>query len=248
MPVMTTNIKGQLNPVRIFCDFDGTISTKDIGYDLFDRYGEQTPWHDDLVDERIGIREYWLGVVGTLTHILTDHLLDEYLRTIPIDNGFAELLQLVRDHNVPFTVLSDGLSIYLHRFLTLNGYDDLEIVCNEAWNDDEGKLQVRFSYAADGCECPSTVCKRNVVLTRSAPDERIIYIGDGSSDFCPAECADVIFAKGNLAAYCNKNGLPHHSWKHLAEVVKELEKILTRRRIRPRRQAELARKRVWESG
>ena len=240
--------KERINPVRIFCDFDGTISTKDIGYDLFDCYGEQTPWHDDLIEERIGIREYWRGVAGTLSQTLSDTLLEEYLQTIPIDSGFARLVRLVEDQNVPLTILSDGLSIYIHPYLRLHGHNGLEVMCNDAWNDEEGNLQIRFSHSSDGCECPSAVCKRNVLLRTSHPDERIIYIGDGLSDFCPAGCADVIFAKGDLAAYCNRNGLPHHSWRHLSEVVRELEKILARRRIRPRHQAELARKRAWESG
>ncbi len=238
----------RLHPVRIFCDFDGTISTQDIGYDLFDRYGEQSPWHDRLVEGSLGIRDYWRSVAATLKEPLSDELLDEYLRTIPIDPDFSSLLQLVRDEKVPFTILSDGLSIYVNRYLALHGFDDPDVICNDARTGENGELNIRFPYSADGCECPSAVCKRNVVLTRSKPDERIIYIGDGLSDFCPAETADVIFAKGNLAAYCNRNGLPHHSWKHLSEVVRELEKLLARRRIRPRHQAEMVRKRVWESG
>ena len=238
----------RLYPVRIFCDFDGTISTKDIGYDLFDQFGDQSPWHDDLIDGRIGIRDYWRGVARTLRQPLTNELLEEYFQTIPIDPDFSSILELVREENVPFTVLSDGLSIYVRRYLSLHGFDDLDIICNEAWTDEEGNLNIRFPYSSDGCDCPSAVCKRNVVLTHSTPNERIIYIGDGLSDFCPAETADVIYAKGNLASYCNRNGLPHHSWKHLSEVVPELRKLLAKRRIRARHQAEMVRKRVWESG
>lgn len=249
MPRSMISTSGQrLDSVRIFCDFDGTISTRDIGYDLFDRYGEQEPWEPDLVSGRIGIRDYWRGVVRTLREPLTPELLDSYLRSIPIDPGFLDLLDLVRREGIPFTVLSDGLSIYVHRYLELHGLTGLHVVCNEAWTNDASELEVRFPYAVDGCDCPSAVCKRNVLLTASGPDDRIIYIGDGLSDFCPTECADVIFAKGNLAAHCNRNGLPHHSWKEMAEVVAALEKLLAKRRLRPRYQAALARKRAWESG
>lgn len=238
------------DPIRIFCDFDGTISTKDIGYDLFDRFGEQTPWHGDLLAGRIGIREYWRGVAGTLRAPLTDDLLDPYLLSVPIDPAVRDLLALVRRQGIPFTILSDGLSVYVHRYLELHGVDTagLPIICNRAGLDQEGRLKVEFPYSADGCECPSAVCKRNVVLASAGPDDRVIYIGDGLSDFCPAECADVIFAKGSLAAYCNRNGLPHHSWKRMHEVVRDLEKMLAQPRLRPRHQAVLARKRVWESG
>lgn len=240
----------RVDSIRIFCDFDGTISTKDIGYDLFDRYGEQVPWHNDLVEGRINIRDYWRGVAGTLHTPLTNDLLDPYLLSIPLDPGIRDLLLLVRREGIPFTVLSDGMSIYIDRYLELHGVDiaDLPIVCNRARLANDGTLEVEFPHAADGCDCPSAVCKRNILLTSSGPDDRIIYIGDGLSDFCPAECADIIFAKGTLAAYCNKNGLPHHSWKRLHEVHRELEKLLAKPRLRPRHQAVLARKRVWESG
>lgn len=237
-----------LPPVRIFCDFDGTISTTDIGYDFFDKFGSQEPLHGQLVARQIGIREYWRGIVQTLREPLTPELLDSYLHSIPIDPSAKTLFAFLKEHNVPVVILSDGLSVYVNRYLELHGIMDVPVICNSAQITDSGEIAVEFPYAADGCECPSAVCKRNVVLTSSHPDERIIYIGDGLSDFCPVECADVIFAKGNLAAHCNANGLPHHSWKGLYEVLRELRKLLAGTRIRPRRQAELARKRVWESG
>lgn len=238
----------RLHPIRIFCDFDGTISTTDIGYDFFDTFGCQDPLHDDLVSGRISIYDYWRGIVRTLREPMTADRLDDYLRSIPIDPATSELLELVRSEEVPFVILSDGLSLYVHRFLELNGITGVPVICNDAVLTQDGSIDVSFPHAADGCECPSAVCKRNVVLTSSTPDERIIYIGDGLSDFCPVACADVIFAKGSLAAHCNANGLPHHSWKGLNEVVPELRKLLSRRRVRVRHQAQLARKRVWESG
>lgn len=236
------------HPVRIFCDFDGTISTKDIGYDFFDRFGSQDPLHGDLVEKRIGIREYWRSVVKTLREPLTTDALDAYLETVPIDPSAVALFRYAEEEGIPITVLSDGLSVYVERYLALHGITGVPVICNSAHINEEGGLDVAFPYAADGCDCPSAVCKRNVVLTSSRPDERLIYIGDGLSDFCPVSCADVIFAKGSLAAHCNANGLPHHSWKGLFEVLRELKKLMAAPSIRPRRQAELARKRVWESG
>ena len=53
-------------------------------------------------------------------------------------------------------------------------------------------------------------CKRNSVLRSIPPEALIVYIGDGYSDFCAADHADIIFAKRHLAAYCNRNRLPHY--------------------------------------
>jgi 2-hydroxy-3-keto-5-methylthiopentenyl-1-phosphate phosphatase len=34
-------------------------------------------------------------------------------------------------------------------------------------------------------------------------------IGDGASDFCVAEAADFVFAKGKLIAHCRAKEIPH---------------------------------------
>src|ERR1041384_7433089 len=52
----------RLYGLHIFCDFDGTISGRDIGYDLFATFGRQEPWHTQLLDRTLPIREYWLAM------------------------------------------------------------------------------------------------------------------------------------------------------------------------------------------
>jgi len=237
----------RLYTLHIFCDFDGTISTRDIGYDLFDRYGEQEPWISRMLAREITLAEYWRGVIGTLREPLVPELLDRYLREIPIDSGFASLLELARAEEIPFTIVSDGLDLYIERYLQLHGLGGVEVIANHAERDSAEHLHVSFPHAAEGCDCFSAACKRNIVLTRAAPGSRIIYIGDGISDYCPAEHADIIFAKHELAAYCNAHRLPHYPFKTLGDVERQLRLLLERKRIRPRHQAELKRRSAFEA-
>lgn len=234
--------------VSIYCDFDGTLTTTDIGYELFDTYGRQEPLHSMLVSGELPIREYWCRVAATLREPMTHELLDEYLLGIPPDSGTGDLLDLVRQLEVPFTLVSDGMSLYIERWLQLHRFDVPKVYCNDAHLDREGRITVSFPWSCEECTCRSAVCKRNLVLDQTPPDTRIIYIGDGMSDFCPSELADVVFAKGALAAWCNENGLPHHSFRTLTEVVPILEKKLTAKRIRKRKRAENARTRAWGEG
>lgn len=234
--------------VSIFCDFDGTLTTTDIGYDLFETYGLQEPLHSMLVSGELPIREYWRRVAATLREPMTHQRLDEYLLGISPDPGTEDLLDLVRRSEVPFTLVSDGMSLYIERWLRLHRLEVPKIYCNDAHLDPEGRVSLSFPWSCEECTCRSAVCKRNLVLDQTPPDARIIYIGDGISDFCPAELADVVFAKGALAAYCNDNGLPHHSFRTLSEVLPILERHLTAKRIRQRKRAEDARKRAWGEG
>lgn len=238
--------KDRLYNLHIFCDFDGTISSRDIGYDLFDRFGVQEPWHSQLMDGSLGIRDYWRAMARDLRVPMDATVLDEYLRGIPIDSGFSDLLDLIRSEDIPFTIVSDGFDLYIKRYLQLNGVEELEIYCNHAELDEHGRMSMSFPHAAEGCDCICAVCKRNLVLRLAHPDARIIYIGDGVSDRCPAGHADIIFAKDRLAAYCNAERLPHYPFKTLGDVSRQLRLLLARRRIRPRYQAVLRRKSVWE--
>lgn len=232
--------------LHIFCDFDGTISGIDIGYDLFSRFGEREPWNSRLLEGSLDVCSYWRTMAQQLRAPFTEAMLQEYLRTIPVDPGLHELLDLVRDNSIPFTVVSDGFDLYIRRFLEMHGAGDLELFCNHATLDEHGAMHVSFPHAAEGCRCISAVCKRNVVLSSTPPGSRIIYIGDGMSDFCPSEHADIIFAKKTLAAYCNANHLPHYPFKTLSDVADGLRRLLARRRIRERHQAAIKRKGVWE--
>ncbi len=238
----------QQRSVSIFCDFDGTISSIDIGGDLFDRFGVQEPLRPMLKRGELAIEEYWKKIVKTVETPLTPDILDPYLQSIEPTRDIQALFDLVDRLAIPFTIVSDGLSIYIDRWMTMHGLASRPVICNDAWLNPEGGLEVSFPYATEECTCKSAVCKRNVVLGRIGDDERVVYIGDGMSDFCPAELADVIFAKGDLAAYCNANGLPHHSWRTFADVVPVLDKILAGKRIRSRKRANNARMRAWGEG
>jgi 2,3-diketo-5-methylthio-1-phosphopentane phosphatase len=236
----------RLYTVHIFCDFDGTISGRDIGFDLFHRHGVQEPWHSRMLAREISVAEYWRGVFTTLDPALTPEALDEYLAAIPIDPGFADLLALARREGIRFTVVSDGFDLYIERFLRLHGVEGLEVHANHA-ELAPGGVRVSFPNAAEGCDCFCAGCKRNLLLGLSDPESRIVYIGDGISDYCPAEHADIIFAKRDLAAYCNAHRLPHYPFKTLGDVARQMALLLERRRIRPRHQAMLKRKGVWEA-
>lgn len=246
-PTATADQPTPLDRLHIFCDFDGTISTIDIGSNLFDRFGDRSEDDDRrLRSGELPIRDYWRKLAAGLRGPLTIEAIDEYLRGIPVDEGLSELLALARSESIPFTVASDGFDIYIERYLAMHGADGVDVWCNHAELDERGRMTMTFPHAAEGCECFSAACKRNVVLLRAHPDERIVYIGDGISDYCPAEHADIIFAKGTLAAYCNVHRLPHYPFKTLADVARQLRLLMSKRRIRARHQAALKRKKAWE--
>ena len=47
----------------------------------------------------------------------------------------------------------------------------------------------------------------------------VIYIGDGTTDRCPGSRADLLFAKGSLADWCEREGVEHVRWKGFGDVL-----------------------------
>ena len=68
-----------------------------------------------------------------------------------------------------------------------------------------GGAGVTFPYGHAGCLVCGT-CKRERVRRHQAAGRAVVFVGDGPSDRYAAHHADVIFAKGSLAAWCEAAG------------------------------------------
>jgi len=56
-----------------------------------------------------------------------------------------------------------------------------------------------------------------------------------------------VFAKGTLAAACTRDGIPHHHYHTLSDVLILLQMHMRRSTFRQRRRSVLARKRAFEA-
>ncbi|MEK6754610.1 MAG: 2-hydroxy-3-keto-5-methylthiopentenyl-1-phosphate phosphatase, partial [Bacteroidota bacterium] len=65
---------------------------------------------------------------------------------------------------------------------------------------------------------------------------------------CPVRYADVVFAKKRLIKYCQQQNISYHEFSHFGDVRRQLEQILQKKRIKKRREAEMARREVFMQG
>jgi hypothetical protein len=70
------------------------------------------------------------------------------------------------------------------------------------------RWRLSFPYARSDCRALSGNCKCQ--FTEAALGRVRIVVGDGRSDFCVAERADLVLAKGALARQCRTLDLPHY--------------------------------------
>ena len=236
-------------PLHIFTDFDGTITLEDLGDKLFKIFGNFDEYYPRLQRGELTVPEYWQLLSKSISPTTTLEEMRSWAHEQAADPYFAPFVQFCYENALPLTVVSDGFDVYidtvLKRELAGCTAPNLTRFCNEL-HVQNGAFTPFFPGRDESCSCFCASCKRNAVLRNIPPDALVIYIGDGYSDFCAADHADIIFAKKTLAAYCNKHRLPHYPFSSFADVQTIIAGLNERRRLRPRHQAVLRRKEAFE--
>jgi 2-hydroxy-3-keto-5-methylthiopentenyl-1-phosphate phosphatase len=228
---------------KIFVDFDGTITKQDVGNSFFRKFGNET--------ESLRLVELWKN--GELSgadltameakYVCVDR--DEalnYVENFEIDPRFKDFVTYCESKGVELTVLSDGLDFYIERIFERNGISDVPFYSNIV-HFDSGKIRVEFPYQSDCTKCGN--CKGYQILTRTGPDDVIIYVGNGFSDRCAVQYADIIFAKDELLKYCEENNITYFPFRDFGDVLIKLDSIFLNGKFRKRHRAELKRREAY---
>lgn len=237
--------------LRVFCDFDGTISTRDVGDEIFKFFvGEEaTRLVNEYRDDEITARECLKLECEAVDSCSPDQL-EKFISQFTLDPHFKPFVEFCEERQLPIVVLSDGLDFYVSRLLADDGLDRVPWYANHLEFVIEGsktKLLPSFPYTDSECHLCGN-CKRNHLLTLSADEDLIVYIGDGISDRCPVRYADIVFAKHSLIKYCQAQNISYFPYTHFGDVQERLASILRHKRIKKRREAEMARRDVFMQG
>jgi len=201
----------------VFLDFDGTISTVDVGMHVLGRTAAAEWWelHEQFERGEIGSREcivdQWALVNGdeaTLRAIAAE---------VEVDPGFVPLVEAIRGAGAELTVVSDGFGFYVHDVCAPHGID---VLTNAV---DFGTGELLFPHEDRCCPCSSCgVCKQAPIKDAQYRGQTAVLIGDGASDRKAALLADVVFAKGSLASWCAAFGVECVPFDTLADVQRVL--------------------------
>ena len=233
----------------VFTDFDGTITVEDIGDKMFQTFGdgEKCNIHfQEYTQGKIDARECWRRSCETLEGVSYDEF-TTFAAQQRTDEHFGPFLHYCSDHSIPVIVLSDGFDAYINTILDANGFSTLPRYSNELQFLDSGDIIPVFPHTDAEClQCAN--CKRNHVLTHAGERHVIVYIGDGYSDRCPVRFADVVFAKGSLVSYCEKENITYHRFSTFDEVLAKFRHMNETSRPKKRTMAEHARKEIFLQG
>ncbi len=236
-------------PLKIFVDFDGTITRQDVGDAFFVEFGGEvcSEYVAEYKANGISAKELFRKEVDAIG-LLDERKAVEWFHKQPIDESFARFVDFCRQRDIEFHVVSDGLDYYIREILQHNRLEDISFFANhlEIQSGENGLARVSISFPYDDAECTRCACcKRNIMLTTCSEDDIIVYIGEGYSDRCPARYADIIFAKEDLQKFCQQENISYFLYSSFDDVVQRLEELLERNKLKPRREAEMKRREAF---
>jgi 2,3-diketo-5-methylthio-1-phosphopentane phosphatase len=235
--------------VKVFVDFDGTITKTDVGNAFFREFAGREQY-DALLEEykaeRISAQECFrrgVAAIGSLTR----EEAATFVRGQGIDPSFGEFVRFCAENGVEPRIVSDGLDFYIHEILSTNGIQDVPVFSNVLeFVTDGNSAGARISFPRADAECTRCACcKRNIMLTRAGDEDIIVYVGEGYSDRCPAQYADVVFAKDALQTFCQEQNISYYLYSSFRDVINRMEILLAKKRLRKRLAAEMKRKELF---
>jgi len=211
----------------ILCDFDGTVTVEDTTDTLLERFG-RPGWEaleGDWRAGRINSHDCMAGQVALLDMDRAE--LDAHLATRHVDAAFPAFVKVAHADGIHVEILSDGLDYAISTILRRHGLDWLPVTANSLEAVAARQWRLQFPHASATCRVASGNCKCARAACVRASAKRVLLIGDGASDFCVAEAADFVFAKGKLVAHCIAKNIPHAAIDGFADVLNLLPALVS---------------------
>lgn len=213
-----------MKKVAILCDFDGTVAQDDVGNLLFRAFAENGGSRE-IVDRwkrgEISSREC-LEQEAALARV-DEHGLERFVGERRLDPFFKDFHDFATKRGMEVVIMSDGLDFYIERMLFRNGLGQIEFFSNRLSITGD-RLSVEFPHY-DRLECTDCgCCKTSHLLRLKEEGFYIVYVGDGLSDRCPCESADLVFAKGDLERHCRANDIDYVAFDNFRDVEREVLK------------------------
>jgi 2-hydroxy-3-keto-5-methylthiopentenyl-1-phosphate phosphatase len=204
----------------LFLDFDNTVTIGDVLDAVIERFSVTERWRSwESAWKRgdLSTSECLSLQIGDL-RVGADELI-RFVSDTAIDARFPEIVDWCRDKRIPLLIVSDNFSVIVRAILKRHSLGGVAFFANELLFDGD-RPTARFPHASARC---SRCAHCKAVHFTAFPSHRKIYVGDGLSDICPAEGADLVFAKDALAEHLARTGTPFLPFASLGDVLHCLE-------------------------
>jgi 2-hydroxy-3-keto-5-methylthiopentenyl-1-phosphate phosphatase len=199
----------------VYVDFDGTIAPADPTDTVLDRFCDAS-WREierEWQEGRSTAQECMTRQVELLR--ATPDALDALIGSFRIDPDFPDFVDLCGRWRLQVIVVSDGMDRVVRHVLRAARLN-LPFFANRLQWRGGDRWKLGFPFARSACAAALGNCKCSHRY-RGGGGLLEIVVGDGRSDFCIAARSQLVLAKGQLAAHCRSEGLPHRPIEDFSE-------------------------------
>ena len=210
-----------LHSVVIFSDFDGTITKEETYIGALSRMCDPDVmrlWLDRLHSGEYPMKTCWKSMFASIP---SDRIgrIEGYTRGAQVRAGFSELLTFASERDIPFIVVSGGISLMQKEIL--KPYEHL-LTARYGCDLDTSGTYMSFSSAYE--DETSVMGKPGIM--RRYPARLRICIGDGVTDLDMADAADIVFARDYLAEELTAKDRAFYPYETFFDVVNVLKRLL----------------------
>lgn len=208
--------------IVLMCDFDGTITQRDVGIEILERFS-RVDWQLIERDFEQGLVNIQDNMQAQFAHIPdTEEVLLEYLRpVVTLREGWPELVGFCAMHGIEVVVVSGGLDFYVRELLPRT--DPMpEVYCLSTEYTDNGW---RISLP-EGMDEGESGFKESVIERYRARGKKVWFIGNGTSDRGAASEADKVWAVEPLLSFCKSAGIQAREFETFLDIRDDLHDMV----------------------
>ena len=205
------------------CDFDGTITEEDVSFLMLDAFadGDWRALHRQYEETKISVGRFNEAAFA-MVKADRKSLLQAIAGKVKIRPGFPEVVACCHRKGFRLVIVSNGLDFYIEEILKDLGLTGMEVFAAQT------RFlpgQVKVQYIGPDGQPRDDAFKEAYVDLFLGQGYRIIYAGNGDSDFQPARKCHYVFATGNLLTRCRQAKLDCIPFSDFNEVVSVLERL-----------------------
>ena len=212
-----------MNKICILSDFDGTITTKDGLYTFIENYakGDWETIERNWAEGKINSQDCLIEEFKLIPNLSESLISDFIQKKLDIDKYFTDFFNYIKQKNIDFFIVSDGIDYFINKILNKYYIQGISIIANHG-EFINNEFKITFPNKSDFCVNNSGTCKCKVLNNLRQKYEKIIYIGDGVSDYCVCDKADILFAKSRLASFCKQKKINYIKYNNFNEILKHI--------------------------
>lgn len=190
----------------VVTDFDGTLSMKDVSDEICFHF--KTASRAAIrrsYDPGVKVEDWVSSSFGAITapRAEVEKFIFSFARP---REGIAGFMNYCRRSAVPVEVASGGLDIYIAPLLKKWNLADVPFFCARVSEKRPDGYAVSYARLLKQAATVDEFKTRRVQRLQKL-GYKVLFCGDGTSDFAAARAADAVFARYRLAGLCAKNGV-----------------------------------------